>query len=77
MRRALRQVPVVYAKLPEFVRTCSDMSQFWSFIQKTFPTYQERREFIWETFAPVIEYLEAKESSLDATPVSRCWRSSI
>jgi Abortive infection C-terminus len=71
LRRVLRNDPAVYAKLPAFVRTCSDLSQFWNFIQKTFPSYQERREFLWQAFAPAIEYLEAKQTSPGMAPVGQ------
>ena len=70
MRRALRNNPVVYAKLPVFVRTCTDLLQFWSFIQPQMPSYKERREYIWQAFAPVIEHLETQGSNQDMAPVS-------
>jgi hypothetical protein len=71
LRRELRKDPDVYAKLPEFLRSCTGTAEFWSFIQKKFPTYRERREFIRAAFAPLIEDLEANESSSDAAPMSQ------
>jgi hypothetical protein len=71
LRRALRNDPAVYAKVPDFVKTCSDLSQFWNFIQPKFPTYKERREFLWQEFAPAIAYLEAKVSSPGLVPVTQ------
>jgi hypothetical protein len=67
----MRKNSVLFAKLPDFLRTCSDLSQYWSFIQKRFPSYQERREYIWQAFAPVIEYLEVNDSVLVVTPGSK------
>lgn len=47
------------ALLPDFVRTKRDLRQFWSFIKPKFSTYAERREFIWESFNPLLSYLES------------------
>ncbi|HIG74978.1 MAG TPA: abortive phage resistance protein [Bacteroidetes bacterium] len=44
--------------LPRFVVTSRDLGQFWSFIKYKFSTYQERREYIWEQFRPLIDSLE-------------------
>ncbi len=41
-------------RLPRFVRTCLDLNQFWNFIKKKFGTYQERREYIWREFRPLL-----------------------
>ncbi len=49
--------------LPQFVRTCRNVSQFWGFIQPQFPTYKERREFIWEHFRPLLDSLENQVDS--------------
>ncbi len=70
LRQALRRNPAVYAQLPDFIGTCSDLSQFWSFIRTRFSTYRERREFLWQAFAPVIEHLEANEHHPGAAPVT-------
>jgi hypothetical protein len=52
------------ARLPEFVRTRRDLSQFWQFIKHKLGSYQERREFLWESFRPLLEHLEG----IDRTP---------
>lgn len=44
--------------LPQFVKTCDELSKFWGFIKPRFSTYQERREFIWEEFGTLISDLE-------------------
>lgn len=44
--------------LPDFVRTCRSLVQFWPFIQHKYPTYSERRDFIWESFRPLLERLD-------------------
>lgn len=57
-----------YAKLlPGWVRTCRDLQQFWSFIKGKFGTYAERRKFIWEEFAPLLQHLEDTPPPADAT----------
>ena len=68
LRAEMRKNATLFAKLPDFLRTCSDLSQYWSFIQKLFPSYQERRDYLWEAFAPAIDYLETKVSGLVVTP---------
>ncbi len=70
LRRSLRNNASLSAKLPDFLRTCSHLSQYWSFIQKLFPSYQERRDYLWDAFAPAIDYLETKVSGLVVTPDS-------
>jgi hypothetical protein len=51
-------VPLV----PKFVRTCRDLSQFWQFIKHKFPTYAERRSYIWDEFRPLLERIEGTSS---------------
>lgn len=45
--------------LPRFILTCADDNQFWQFIKYKFPTYAERRQFIWDEFRPLIQALES------------------
>ncbi len=49
--------------LPDVVRSCRNLGEFWGFIKTKFAHYQERRAFIWEQFHPL---LDALESGLDA-----------
>lgn len=44
--------------LPVWIKTCRDTNQFWNFIKGKFGSYQERREFIWNEFAPLYNQLE-------------------
>ena len=41
------------------MHTCRDLSQFWQFIKREFSTYQERREFLWNEFEPLLTDLES------------------
>lgn len=67
VREELIHDPRVRPLLPRFIITCRNLPQFWGFI-KQFPHYRERREYIWNSFAPIIEKLEleiAQESPID------------
>jgi Abortive infection C-terminus len=57
-------------KLPDFVRRCSDLAQFWGFIKYERAHYQERRELIWAAFRPLIEYLEAHDRAPGIMPIT-------
>jgi hypothetical protein len=46
--------------LPGFVRINRELDQFWQFIKEKFPSYAERRSFVWKEFTPLIDYLEGK-----------------
>lgn len=57
------------SKLPSWVRTSRDLGQFWQYIKPKLGTYAERREFIWEEFHSLLDYLESGENSLHALVV--------
>ena len=46
--------------VPQFVRTNRDLSQFWQFIKFKFPSYAERRDFIWSEFSRLLDNLESR-----------------
>jgi hypothetical protein len=58
LRSKLITNPLIKTRLPEFVHTCRTVSQFWQFIKQLFPTYKERREFIWNELNSIISYAE-------------------
>lgn len=62
-RARLLKDPAVATQLPDFVRRCRTLDQFWGIIQPMFPTYRERRQYIWEAFRPVLERAESGLSS--------------
>jgi hypothetical protein len=78
----------VHAKeLPEFIRSCRNLSQFWGYIKK-WATYAERREVIWGAMGPLMERLEKGAappdeavvealSTLDADHVNLAWRKAL
>lgn len=56
--------------LPKWINTNRNIDQFWIFIKGKFSTYQERRAFLWNEFAELLNYLETKRiSPLDETIV--------
>jgi len=62
-RKRLIDNKVLEQKLPDWVKTKRTIDQFWTFIKGRFSTYQERREFLWEGFDPILKYLEQKSTS--------------
>ncbi|MCK4798024.1 MAG: abortive infection family protein [Spirochaetes bacterium] len=50
--------PSIKSKLPIFLETCEDLNQFWTFIKMKFPTWAERREYIFKEFEPVLFLLK-------------------
>ena len=58
LRRVMLAQPALEAYVPRFVRTCRDLFQFWQFIKRKYGSYQERRDFLWEEFRPLLEILE-------------------
>jgi len=44
--------------LPSYVRTCRTLDQFWNHVKKDRARYEERRQYIWETFAPAFSAAE-------------------
>lgn len=53
---------IIAPVLPEFIRNCRTLGEFWGFIKGEFSTYDDRREFIRERFRPVFEQLEQSNS---------------
>lgn len=50
------------ARVPDWLRTCRSLEQFWAFIKRKFNHYAERREFIWAEFGSLMEFLEKGEA---------------
>ena len=57
-------------KVPDFVRRCVDLAQFWAFIKYERPTYRERRALIWDAMRPLIDYLEAQDRTPGVAPIT-------
>ena len=89
LRRSLMDNPNISDRLPRFVRTNRDTGQFWNFIKQKFPTYKERREFLWKEFRPLLDLLENQDiapshdaisetiQDFDADSVQRDWSKAL
>jgi hypothetical protein len=60
----------VQGKVPDIIRKYRELGQFWQFIKHKFPTYRERREYIWQEIRPLIEYLEVLDRSPGVQPIT-------
>lgn len=69
LRRELLGRSDLREKVPEFVRRHRDLHQFWQFIKFKFKTYAERRNFIWDSFHPLIDYLEIFDRTPGIAPI--------
>lgn len=47
--------------IPRWIKTSRNLDQYWQFIKNKFPTYAERRAFIYKELNPLLEYLETKQ----------------
>lgn len=63
IRAKLLAIKAIEYLLPEWINSKRTIDQFWTFIKGRFGSYQERREFLWEAFTPVLNYLEIKSTS--------------
>jgi len=67
LREALRSNEGLRDLLPTFVRTSRDLAQFWAYIQKI-GGYKNRREHIWEAFAPLFSHIEGDHQPAQPPP---------
>lgn len=58
LRQVVLSQPALDSYIPRFLRTCRSLDQFWQFIKEKFPTYAERRKYLWDEFRPMLEVLE-------------------
>lgn len=63
LRKKFLANPNTKELLPSWVKTKRNLSQYWEFIKNKYPTYHERREFIWSEFNPLLEFFENKKKS--------------
>lgn len=89
----LRQMLLSNAALdplvPDFLRRCRNLLQFWQFIKSRFGTYAERRHYVWEEFRPMWDALERGASApsdmlvsgalkmFDASHVQAAWAKAL
>lgn len=63
LRKTVLDTPLIKSIAPGFVRSCRDLDDFWSFIKSEAGTYQERRTFLRNSFAPLFEAAESESVS--------------
>ena len=61
--------------LPSFVKRHRDLASYWQFIKKKLPTYAERRDFVWDSFRPLLDQLEADEGHPSLRPIETVLKS--
>lgn len=88
-RRELLDVPDIATLLPEFVHRYRTQAQYWQFIKHKFPSYAERREFIWTGFRPALDFAERRRgmpadgtvtdglADLEATHIQELWSKAL
>jgi hypothetical protein len=62
MRQNLMSNPNYAELLPRWVKTNRNLDQFWQYIKNKFPTYAERRQFLYDEINPLLEHLETKQT---------------
>jgi hypothetical protein len=89
LRQVVLAEPSIEAITPRFIRTSRSLGQFWQFIKNKFGTYAERRKFLWDEFAPMLEVLEkggaapsdivvsASLEKFDASHVQAAWSKAL
>jgi len=58
LRQVVLAQPALDALIPQFLRSCRSLGQFWQFIKAKFETYAERRRYLWAEFRPMLDLLE-------------------
>lgn len=58
LRQTLLSNTAVDSMIPQFIRTCRNLAQFWQFIKYKHQTYAERRNYLWNEFRPILDALE-------------------
>lgn len=61
LRRYFLKNSKVKQLLPSYIIQYRNLEQFWQFIKNKFPTYAERRQFIWDDFHKLLNTLEVQE----------------
>jgi hypothetical protein len=63
LRRLVTTHPRLKKLAPDFLKTNRTLEQFWAYIKAKFAHWAERRKYLWEEFAPLIEELEGKTNT--------------
>ena len=60
LRSEIVSHPLLKDVVPRCLRTCRTTAEFWGFIKCEFPTYAERRQYLWAEFRPLFERIEGQ-----------------
>ncbi len=71
MRAELIHASWAKGLVPDFLRKCRVINDFWSFIKGKFDHYQERREYLRDEFDPLLTKLEQETALPVDKPVAR------
>jgi len=63
LRGELLAIQRVAPLLPQCVKICRDLSEFWSFIKPKFGTYAQRRDYLRDEFHPLLTMLESESNT--------------
>ncbi len=70
IRRNLMSDAAIKELLPQFVRTCRDLSQFWGYIKDVSPQWEPRRRHIRDGFTQLLDHLEGRNAAPSDTTIS-------
>ena len=59
LRRAILGHKMSPKLIPMFITNCRTLEQFWHLMKSRFEHYQERREFVYDAFLPLLNEVEA------------------
>jgi hypothetical protein len=63
LRKIILDASILDNVIPNFLKTCRSIDQFWNFIKHKYSTYAERRDFIYKEFHPMLYLLESNHIS--------------
>lgn len=58
LRALIVDDPTIQHVIPRCVYTCRTLDQWWGHISKQSPKYEGRRQYIWDQFRPLLDFLE-------------------
>jgi len=71
LRRSVISNESLKPLLPKFIQTYRDVDQFLNFIEHEYVTHKERKEYLWNEFRPLLDFLEQGEvMPSDATVIA-------
>src|SRR5258708_1966490 len=70
LRGEILNISEIKDLLPQFLHTNRTTGQFWQFIKFKFPTYAERRKFIWDEFTQALDHVEGKRQGIAEKNIS-------